>query len=49
MPADEVARILTRLLCALRRRQGRLGVVTLWLGGGMGIAMVVERLDPAGA
>lgn len=39
----------TRLLIAiayeLRRRQARYGLVSLCIGGGMGIAMVVERLN----
>jgi len=36
------ARVLTTLLYALRARQGRYGVASLCIGGGMGIAMVVE-------
>lgn len=36
------ARILTTLLHALRARGGRRGVASLCIGGGMGIAMVVE-------
>jgi acetyl-CoA C-acetyltransferase len=36
------ARILTTLLHALRARGGGLGVAALCIGGGMGIAMVVE-------
>jgi acetyl-CoA C-acetyltransferase len=38
------ARILTTLLYALRARGLRLGVASLCIGGGMGIAMVVEAL-----
>lgn len=38
------ARVLTTLLYALSRREKRLGVATLCIGGGMGIAMVVERV-----
>jgi acetyl-CoA C-acetyltransferase len=38
------ARILTTLLYALRARKGRYGVAALCIGGGMGIAMVVEAL-----
>jgi acetyl-CoA C-acetyltransferase len=38
------ARILTTLLHALRARQQRYGVASLCIGGGMGIAMAVERL-----
>ncbi|MCX7624415.1 MAG: acetyl-CoA C-acetyltransferase [Thermomicrobium sp.] len=37
------ARILVTLVHALRRRGGRLGVAALCIGGGMGIALVVER------
>ncbi len=37
------ARILTTLLYELRRRQARRGLATLCIGGGMGIAMCVER------
>ncbi|HSK09979.1 MAG TPA: acetyl-CoA C-acetyltransferase [Vicinamibacterales bacterium] len=39
------ARVLTTLLYALRARAGRYGVASLCVGGGMGIAMVVERLE----
>ncbi len=38
------ARILVTLLHALRARGGGLGVASLCIGGGMGIAMVVESL-----
>jgi acetyl-CoA C-acetyltransferase len=38
------ARVLTTLLYALRARKQRLGVASLCIGGGMGIAMVVEVL-----
>ena len=38
------ARVLTTLLHALQARSGRLGVASLCIGGGMGIAMVVEAL-----
>jgi acetyl-CoA C-acetyltransferase len=38
------ARILTTLIYALRARQQRYGVASLCIGGGMGIAMVVEAL-----
>ncbi len=37
------ARILVTLLHALRRTGGRYGVAALCIGGGMGIAMIVER------
>jgi acetyl-CoA C-acetyltransferase len=37
------ARVLTTLLYALRRRKARYGVASLCIGGGMGVAMVVER------
>jgi acetyl-CoA C-acetyltransferase len=39
------ARILTTLIHALRARRLRRGVASLCIGGGMGIAMVVEVLD----
>jgi acetyl-CoA C-acetyltransferase len=39
------ARILTTLIHALRTRSLRRGVASLCIGGGMGIAMVVEVLD----
>jgi acetyl-CoA C-acetyltransferase len=42
------ARILTTLLHALRARGGRYGIATLCIGGGQGIAMVVESLDSPG-
>lgn len=38
------ARVLTTLLHALRARGGGLGVASLCIGGGMGIAMVVESM-----
>lgn len=38
------ARVLTTLIHALRGRRARYGVATLCIGGGMGIAMVVEAL-----
>lgn len=38
------ARVLTTLLYALRARKKRYGVASLCIGGGMGIAMVVEAL-----
>jgi acetyl-CoA C-acetyltransferase len=38
------ARILTTLVHALRARRARYGVASLCIGGGMGIAMVVEAL-----
>ena len=37
------ARILTTLLHEMKRRQSHYGLATLCIGGGMGIAMVVER------
>ena len=36
-------RVLTTLLNELIRRDGRRGLATLCIGGGMGIAMCVER------
>ena len=38
------ARVLTTLIHALRTRKLRYGVASLCIGGGMGIAMVVEAL-----
>jgi acetyl-CoA C-acetyltransferase len=40
------ARILTTLVHALRARGLRYGVAALCIGGGMGIAMAVENMDP---
>jgi acetyl-CoA C-acetyltransferase len=37
------ARVLVTLLYAMRQRDARLGVASLCIGGGQGIAMVVER------
>jgi acetyl-CoA C-acetyltransferase len=39
------ARIMATLLRELQRRAGRFGVETLCIGGGQGIAAVVERVD----
>jgi acetyl-CoA C-acetyltransferase len=39
------ARVLVTLLHHLQRVAGRYGVASLCVGGGMGVAMVVERLD----
>ncbi|HEX3644802.1 MAG TPA: acetyl-CoA C-acyltransferase, partial [Vicinamibacterales bacterium] len=39
------ARVLTTLVYALRARRLRYGVASLCIGGGMGIAMVVENLE----
>ncbi|MFZ5639417.1 MAG: acetyl-CoA C-acetyltransferase [Bacillota bacterium] len=38
------AKVLTTLVHELKRRQGRYGLATLCIGGGQGIAMVVENL-----
>jgi acetyl-CoA C-acetyltransferase len=38
------ARILTTLLYEMKRRQARRGLATLCIGGGMGIAMIVEAV-----
>lgn len=38
------ARVLVTLLHALKARQGKKGLATLCIGGGMGIALCVERL-----
>jgi len=35
--------VLTTLLYSLRKTKGRYGVASLCVGGGMGVAMVVER------
>jgi acetyl-CoA acetyltransferase len=37
------ARMLTTLVHALKRRQGRYGMATMCIGVGQGIAMIVER------
>jgi acetyl-CoA C-acetyltransferase len=37
------ARVLTTLLYEMQRRDAKRGLVTLCIGGGMGIAMCVER------
>ena len=39
------ARVLTTLIYALRARKLRYGVAALCIGGGMGIAMIVENLE----
>ncbi|ACV59068.1 acetyl-CoA C-acetyltransferase [Alicyclobacillus acidocaldarius] len=39
------ARILVTLLYELERRGGRFGLATLCIGGGQGVAMVVERMS----
>jgi acetyl-CoA C-acetyltransferase len=38
------ARVLTTLVYALRARKARYGVASLCIGGGMGIAMAIERI-----
>jgi acetyl-CoA C-acetyltransferase len=38
------ARVLTTLVHALRARKARVGVASLCIGGGMGIALAVEAL-----
>ena len=38
------AKLTTTLLYELRRRQGRFGMVTMCVGGGMGAAGIFERL-----
>ncbi len=38
------ARVLVTLLHELQKREGRYGLATLCIGGGQGVAMVVERL-----
>ena len=39
------ARILVTLLHAMQTRDKTLGLATLCIGGGQGIAMVIERLN----
>lgn len=39
------ARILTTLLYELKRREGRYGLATLCIGGGQGVALIVERVS----
>ena len=41
------ARILVTLLYEMQRRQARYGLATLCIGGGQGVAMIVEGLAPA--
>jgi acetyl-CoA C-acetyltransferase len=43
------ARVLTTLLHEMARREARLGLAALCIGGGQGIAMVVERVGPSAA
>jgi acetyl-CoA C-acetyltransferase len=38
-------KILTTLLYALKNRSERYGLVSLCIGGGQGVAMIVERLE----
>ncbi|MDD3652976.1 MAG: acetyl-CoA C-acetyltransferase [Desulfotomaculaceae bacterium] len=38
------ARILTTLLYELKRQEGRLGLATMCIGGGQGVAMIVENI-----
>ena len=38
------ARVLTTLLYAMQKRDVKKGLATLCIGGGMGIAMCIERL-----
>jgi len=38
------ARLMTTLLHELRRRKGRYGMVTLCIGGGQGMATIIEAL-----
>jgi acetyl-CoA C-acetyltransferase len=39
------ARVLVTLIHHLHRTGGRYGVASLCVGGGMGVAMVVERME----
>lgn len=43
--ANSGTRILTTLVHELRRRGGRFGVASLCIGGGQGIAVVIENID----
>ena len=44
-PIGATGAVLTvKILCELERRQARYGLVTLCIGGGMGIAAVFERV-----
>ncbi|HEX8416233.1 MAG TPA: hypothetical protein VF641_08285, partial [Methylobacterium sp.] len=38
------ARVLVTLLHELKRRDGKRGLATLCIGGGMGVAMCIERV-----
>jgi acetyl-CoA C-acetyltransferase len=40
------ARVLNTLLFEMQRRDAKKGLATLCIGGGMGVAMCVERPDP---
>ena len=42
---DSGARILVTLLHTMQARDKMLGLATLCIGGGQGIAMVIERLN----
>jgi acetyl-CoA C-acetyltransferase len=37
------ARVLTTLIYEMQKRDAKKGLATLWIGGGMGIAMCIER------
>jgi len=39
------AKILTTLLYALKKRDKNLGLVSLCIGGGQGVALIVERVN----
>lgn len=43
--ANSGTRILTTLIYELKRRKGRYGLVTLCIGGGQGMAMIVENIE----
>jgi acetyl-CoA C-acetyltransferase len=38
-------KILTSLLYAMKHMEKRMGLVSLCIGGGQGVAAIVERLD----
>ncbi|MGO1569130.1 MAG: acetyl-CoA C-acyltransferase, partial [Brachybacterium sp.] len=39
------ARMTTTLLNGLREREGRYGLATLCVGGGQGMALIIERMN----
>src|SRR3546814_17993672 len=39
------ARVLTTLIYEMQKHDAKQGLATLWLGGGMGVAMCLQRTD----